>query len=87
MEGDLRIWWIPQIPLKEGDKPFYVNVESPDEGRQALTILGRYDVYQFKHNIKPDYSNAGGLELEDEDGDWHEWENEYMETIEDVLFD
>jgi len=87
MEGDLRIWWIPQIPLKEGDKPFYVNVESPKEGRQALTILGRYDVYQLEHNIEPDHSNAGGLELEDEDGDWHEWENEYMETIEDVLFD
>ncbi|MCK5385970.1 MAG: hypothetical protein KAJ39_02215 [Gammaproteobacteria bacterium] len=74
MEGDLRIWCIPQIPLKEGDEPFYVGVDSPKEGKLVLDALARYDIYQFEHNIKPDHSNAGVLEIEDDDGKWNEWE-------------
>ncbi|MCK4666865.1 hypothetical protein KAU33_08955 [Candidatus Dependentiae bacterium] len=72
MEGDLRVWWIPQIPSKE---PFHVSVESEEEAERIMDILGEYDSYQFMHNIKPDYSNAGGIEIEMADGSWEGYED------------
>ncbi len=72
-EGDLRVWWIPQIPMS----PVHVPVESVEQGRWLEGVLAAYDMFQFEHNIKPDYSNVGGLQrFEDGDGsgemDW--WE-------------
>lgn len=81
--GDLRVWWIPQIP----GEPFFVPVQGIHEARKLLDTLARYDLFQLEHRIKPDYSNAGGLEVyreelagtdlepelgEDEDG-WTDW--------------
>lgn len=67
MEGDLRVWWIPQVP---STTPFYVKVKSEKEAGKVMDILAKYDLYQFEHNIKPDYSNVGGIEIEMEDGTW-----------------
>ena len=67
-EGSLRVWWIPQIPMK----PYHVPVASIREASLVLTALGYYDLFQFENKIKPDYCNAGGLEVF-EDGDWTEW--------------
>lgn len=64
----LRVFWIPQVPMK----PFYVSVASVEEGVKIMDILGEYDQFQFDNNIKPDYSNVGGLEM-NEDGAWCEW--------------
>lgn len=70
MHKKLRVWWIPQVP----GKPFHVSVDSPDEAAKLLTVLADYDIFQFENRIKPDYSNAGGLEeFEDESGEWCEW--------------
>ena len=66
--GNLRIWWIPQMPMQ----PFHVDVANVHEAKLLLDTLARYDTFQFEHNIKPDYSNAGGLEVF-EDGEWCEW--------------
>lgn len=66
--GQLRVWWIPQMPMN----PFYVNVESPEQAKFLLEALANYDLFQFENRVKPDYSNAGGLEVF-EDGDWSEW--------------
>ena len=78
--GDLKVWWIPQVP----GKPFEVPVSSVDEARKLLDVLADYDAFQFKNNIKPDYCNAGGLvvyEIEHVDGmehrrDWVDWLDE-----------
>ena len=67
----LRVWWIPQVPMK----PFHVEVESVYEAKKLLKTLALYDIFQFEHNIKPDYSNAGGLEVFEE-GEWTEWYDE-----------
>lgn len=79
--GDLQVWWIPQVPMK----PFEVSVSSVAEAAKILEVLANYDAFQFEHNIKPDYSNAGGLcvwycDSEDEYG-WTDWYDE--ETGED----
>lgn len=69
--GSLRVWWIPQVPMK----PFHVAVRNVREAKLLLTTLAGYDIFQFKNNVKPDYSNAGGLEVF-EDGEWCEWYDE-----------
>ena len=79
----LRVWWIPQVP----GKPFRVEVASVAEGVKLMNVLADYDAFQFKNHIKPDYSNAGGLEVWDENSDgegkadWVSWSDE--ETGED----
>lgn len=76
--GDLRIWWIPQIPME----PFYFPVQNVEQAHHDLKLLAEYDKFQFEKNIKPDYSNAGGLEVyvEDWDGkgnpEWEDWMDE-----------
>lgn len=78
-EGDLRVWWIPQVP----DKPFYVPVKDVEEAKKILDTLAKYDLWQLAHNIKPDYSNAGGLEVY-EKGEWSEWYSEFEGADEDI---
>lgn len=78
-EGDLRIWWIPQIPMDA----LYFPVKSITEAKHMLELLADYDLFQFYHNIKPDYSNVGGLEVF-EGKEWLEWENKDGDTIDDV---
>jgi hypothetical protein len=56
---DLRVWWIPQVPMK----PFYVSVNSINEALLLVDTLGRYDAFQLENNVKGDYANAGGLQI------------------------
>lgn len=67
-EGDLRLWWIPQVPMK----PFHVYVSSVEQAMLLFDTLAQYDLFQLDNNIKPDYSNAGGLEVW-ENGEWCDW--------------
>jgi hypothetical protein len=85
--GDLRVWWIPQVP----GKPFHVPVASPAEAKKLIDVLAEYDIFQFENRIKPDYCNAGGLECFQQFGpgeavdepDWCEWESEDGDDISD----
>lgn len=81
-EGDLSVWHIPQVPMKA----FRVLVPTPEEGKRMIDALAEYDLFQFKNNIKPDYSNASGLNVF-EDGEWVTWYNEDGEDIDDLKFD
>lgn len=73
--GQLKVWWIPQLP---GER-FEVLVDSPEEADLVLSVLADYDKFQFENHIKPDYANAGGLVIWDEDSDgegspdWVDW--------------
>lgn len=67
-EGDIKIWWVPQIP----GKPFEVSVPSLVAGKFLLTLLAEYDLFQLEQKVKPDYSNAGGL-CQYKNGDWEDW--------------
>lgn len=81
-QGDLRVWWIPQIGM---NSVFHAPVSSPAEAKLLLNTLADYDLFQLANNIKPDYSNAGGLECFQQYGapepaddfpNWCEWECE-----------
>ena len=78
--GDLKVWWIPQIPMKTFEYP----VSSPQEGFILLDALAKYDLFQLENNIKPDFSNVGGLSvyeeaIDDLDEDYDGWGNWYCE--------
>lgn len=83
MEQKLQVWWIPQVP----GKSFNIPVDTLKEAHLLLETLAEYDNFQLENNIKPDYSNAGGLQVWDEDSDvdgtpgWIDWSDE--ETGED----
>ncbi len=75
----LRIWWIPQVPMPA----FRKEVATLLEAKLLLVTLAQYDIFQLAYNIKPDYCNAGGLEMYDEDDhEWYDWE--HPETGEDI---
>lgn len=79
MNAKLRVWWIPQVPMKA----FHVKVGSAEEGVKIMGVLAEYDKFQFENNVKPDYCNAGGLQMFDEsdttDGDSGSWVDWYDE--------
>jgi len=75
-KGDLRVWWIPQVP----GECFYTPVTSIKEAALLLDMLARYDMFQLKNDIKSDYSNAGGLTVFD-NGEWIDWEDDSGEDI------
>jgi hypothetical protein len=72
----LKIWWIPQIPME----PFFQEVPDLVTAKILLETLDRYDLFQLANNVRPDFSNAGGLMVL-EDGEWVDWENEDGESI------
>lgn len=82
----LRVWHIPQIPMKA----FYVDVGTPEEAIKILDILAEYDMFQFQNRVKGDYCSAQGLEeFWEKENEWVEWysENglgisEYKESLE-----
>lgn len=79
--GDLRVWHVPQVP----GKPFHISVPSVAVAKLVTNILAEYDLFQFENNIKPDYSNASGLEVFERDGKasrWCEWHD--PETDDDI---
>lgn len=65
----LKVWWKPQVPM---EKSFEVEVKTVAEGVKIMNALADYDLFQLDNNIKPDYSNAGGL-LVWHEGEWVDW--------------
>jgi hypothetical protein len=77
--GDLRVWHIPQVPMR----PYHVPVPTVIEAKLVLNTLADYDLFQLANRIKPDFASAQGLEVFDTtdtedgpDGSWLEWETE-----------
>jgi hypothetical protein len=70
-DGDLRVWWIPQIPGKAFEWP----VADLAQAASLLDALAAYDDFQFAHRIKGDYANMGGLNVY-RNGDWEDWETD-----------
>ncbi len=78
-KGSLKVWWIPQVPMKA----FEVRVSSLAEAKLLLNTLANYDLFQFKHKVKPDYANAGGLSVF-EYGEWSDWSDDEGNSIDEI---
>lgn len=79
-EGDLQVWWIPQVPMKA----FLYSVGSVDEAVMILEVLALYDLFQFENNVKGDYANVGGLNIFEE-GEWVNWWSDEYGDIEEYI--
>jgi len=75
-EGDMRVWWIRNVP---GVSEYYI-VESVPDACRWLRTLAQADLQNSRVE-----SNAGGLEIYGDDGEWHEWYNDAGEDIDDLL--
>ena len=53
----VKVWHVPQIPMPA----FVVELEDLDEAKRLVNVLADYDLFQYDHNVKPDYSNASGV--------------------------
>lgn len=87
-KGDLKVWWIPQVPMKSFEHP----VKSVQEGLLLLDALAKYDLFQYENKVKGDYCNAGGLVeydpelIEEDDEDFNGWSEWYSPTGDDIDF-
>jgi len=69
-----RVWWVPQVPMKAFHWPVYTVAE----GQKVCDLLAQYDEFQYANNIKPDYSNVGGIEYWDLiDEEWCDFDPEF----------
>lgn len=77
-----RVWHIPQLP----EPRFIVEVGSIEEAKLVIKTLVEYDLFQWRCDIKPDYSNVSGLEYWDRSkGCWMEYQNSEGNTISDLM--
>lgn len=68
-EGDLEMWFIPDIPGKE----FRWKVESGAEAEKLVEVLAAYNRYLHRRGLMDDYeADASGVEIF-EDGEWTEF--------------
>lgn len=62
MSSKLRVWHIPQVPMKA----FFVETDSLETAVAIQNALANYDLFQYENNVKGDYSNASGIHIWDE---------------------
>ncbi len=79
-EGDLKVWWVPQVP----GRSFEVLVSGPEQGVMIAGLLAAYDLFQYENRIKPDYCNAGGLVVY-KDGEWVDWYDEAGNDFDELV--
>jgi hypothetical protein len=77
-EGDLRVWWIPQVPMEMFEWP----VADLAQASLLLDALAAYDDFQFQNRVKGDYCNTGGLNIF-RDGDWEDWETDEGDSFDE----
>lgn len=70
MNKKYRVCHIPMIP----GESFNVEVQSIEEAKKVMDILGDYDLFLEEQHIRGDYSNASFLEeYSEEEQDWVTW--------------
>lgn len=73
-----RVWWIPQVPMA----PFFYIVDSLSEACRVTDLLAKYDLFQYENNVKPDYSNTGGIQIwDEEDEGWFDLDDYEIENM------
>jgi hypothetical protein len=81
-EENLRVWWIPQLPM---GNTFRVAVKDIEQALLIFQTLAWYDHFQLVNKIKGNYTHMGGLEVL-EAGNWVEWADpETGKTINDIM--
>lgn len=79
-EGDLRVWWQPQVLITS----YYAYVYNIEQAVFALKLLAEYDLFQLENKVKSDYANVGGLEVYS-NGEWIDWVDDNGNDIDDFM--
>lgn len=75
----IRVWWKPQVPM---DQSFFAEVTTITEALRLYDTLANYDLFQLANRIKPDYSNAGGIQTWDkEHGEWEDCDDDELREV------
>lgn len=83
-KAKLRVYWIPALGMND---QFHVEVNTFSEAQLLLSSLADYDLFLNLHNMKPEYSNTGGLEIF-EGNEWVEWDDpQDANSIEEISSD
>ena len=76
----MRVWFM----IMSLETPFYVPVETIEDARRAMDILGSYSQYLVNKEAISDHCNACGVEVYDEEsGEWEDWYYEDSENYYD----
>ncbi|WP_332645086.1 hypothetical protein [Aeromicrobium sp.] len=76
MSAPYRVWHIPQIPMEA----FHVEVPDLPTALIVWNALSDYDLFQFENRVKPDYSNASGIQ-EFAEGEWSDVDDYELQVI------
>lgn len=77
-DSKYKVWHIPQVPME----PFEVFTNDLKQAVLIMDILAEYDDFQYRKNIKPDYSNIAGVsEWNEEDQEWYDVDEYKLETL------
>ncbi len=74
-EGDLCVWWSRNTESIE-----YHVVDSPEEAIKVINQLTQADLSDPNVTV-----NSCGLEVFEADAQWHEWYNDDVESINDLM--
>lgn len=66
-----RAWYIPQVPMAAFEFP----TETRAEATLVLDAITKFSMFEFEKRVKPDYSDAGGVQ-ELIDGEWEDVEED-----------
>lgn len=81
MSERYRVYYIPQVPMKA----FTVEVTGLDAAQLLLDTIIKFSIFEFENKVKPDYSDACGIERWEEDSetgwDWFELDEDEQEEI------
>ena len=83
MKVELRVWWIPQVPMEA----FLYPVPTIEAGKVLLDALAEYDAFQFQHRVKPDYCNTGGIAWkhpEHTGGEWYDFDPDDEDDLQEI---
>jgi hypothetical protein len=89
-EGDLKVWYIPQLPMSAYEVDIVRHSGESDSAylqraAETLNAIIGLSIFEFENRIKPDYSDATGIMRWEVDGDggfdWFEVDESEYEDV------
>jgi hypothetical protein len=80
---ELRVWWTSQVP----GRPLWYRVPTIEAAQMLVGALAKYDDFQHRSRIKPEYPSAGGASWRHSaltDGRWFDFDPENDSDCEDL---
>ena len=70
-----RAWYVAKMPMKA----FTVETTNAIDAEKILDVLEDFSLFEIQNNVKPDYAEAGGIDIWDEE--YQEWTDYHPEDV------